>query len=339
MELLIVMGIIALLAALLLGAISRVRELSRRTKCSSNQAQIAKGAVARATQDPLGIYIPTFNTNEHNLGYLYAGKFLTDPQVALCPSTDNTIREDIVVQSAWGAWDPHGLGGGGMLARLWGNSVPAGVTFPAAGVTDRDGVNTPAGFGGGISFDVWAWYSAGMWPDGTLIDWGGRDMNPQRGWGSRDPAVAALAPTYSAGSPGNALGPSSGPGNTTVGSQYDEYCDILKTNRQNFGQDSRILLTMDRLKGNITGWPDDTTNHGRVGVNISFLDGHAEWVDTSDEAGGGIDLFRIYMNSYRKPTSGSTAWTSTITAGKYSKSNFSPNQGPSRSLNRHTFTN
>jgi len=57
-EMLVVIAIIAILAGLLLPALARAREESRRKSCSSNLSQIVKGAVTY--QEPNGDYFPAF---------------------------------------------------------------------------------------------------------------------------------------------------------------------------------------------------------------------------------------------------------------------------------------
>jgi type II secretory pathway pseudopilin PulG len=306
-ELLVVIGIIALLSALLLGAIARVRELSRRTRCSANQSQIAKGAGARAAQDPLGIYIPTFSVAEHNLGYLFADRTLTDPGVTVCPSTDNVARDSELVAATTA--DPWGLdpSPGGLYARLWARDiVPLDTVRAAADSRDNSG---------GHSYAVWAWYFAGQWPDGNVVDSGPRDANPQRGFGARDPVVAARAPTSS-----SAL--------LTGG-------HVLKTNRLPYGQDSKILLTSDRMAGTVAGFPDLNSNHGEFGTAVSYLDGHAEWIETATGVDGGRTLLSVYLGGYVDVMAANpTFWTTNNTG--YSRATMTvPNSGST--LPTHTF--
>jgi len=57
-ELLVVIAIIAILAGLLLPALARAREESRRKSCNSNLGQIVKGATTY--QEPNGDFFPAF---------------------------------------------------------------------------------------------------------------------------------------------------------------------------------------------------------------------------------------------------------------------------------------
>ena len=45
----------------------------------------------------------------------------------------------------------------------------------------------------------------------------------------------------------------------------------------------------------INNWPDETDNHGAKGVNVGYLDGHAEWVQP------GRALLEVFMEGYYQP--------------------------------------
>jgi len=68
-ELLVVIAIIAILAGLLLPALSRAREESRRKACDSNLTQIVKGCIMY--QEPNGDYFPAFE--QDSMGNVPAG--------------------------------------------------------------------------------------------------------------------------------------------------------------------------------------------------------------------------------------------------------------------------
>jgi prepilin-type processing-associated H-X9-DG protein len=42
----------------------------------------------------------------------------------------------------------------------------------------------------------------------------------------------------------------------------------------------------------INNWPDKYDNHGAEGVNVSYLDGHAEWTPT------GVPLIKAFAYGY-----------------------------------------
>jgi prepilin-type N-terminal cleavage/methylation domain-containing protein len=101
-ELLVVIGIIAILIAILVPVLGRAREASRRTQCLSNLRELGTALVMYANnykdQIPIGYWDGMKQTNylvNYNeggiqyyamLGLLFQGKVMKDPRVMYCPN-------------------------------------------------------------------------------------------------------------------------------------------------------------------------------------------------------------------------------------------------------------
>src|SRR6266487_2561265 len=96
-ELLVVIGIIALLISILLPSLNRARETANRVKCASNERQIGQAILLYANENK-GNYPP-------DLGALMRTQDVT-PEVFVCPSSDNAVPPEIMGadknrQAAW----------------------------------------------------------------------------------------------------------------------------------------------------------------------------------------------------------------------------------------------
>lgn len=92
-ELLVVIGILAVLAAIVLPVMSGAREAGRKASCQSNLRQIYLG-VQQYVQDNDGWY-PAYNGNGNARAWQYkVSPYIKDIRVFRCPTLNNPITDD-----------------------------------------------------------------------------------------------------------------------------------------------------------------------------------------------------------------------------------------------------
>src|SRR5205823_5663697 len=90
-ELLVVIAIIAILASMLLPALSKAKERTRRLTCMNNEKQATLGCLMYADDDTKGTFAAVRSGGDDDQSWLYPS-YIRNPNVFSCPSTQNFIR-------------------------------------------------------------------------------------------------------------------------------------------------------------------------------------------------------------------------------------------------------
>jgi prepilin-type N-terminal cleavage/methylation domain-containing protein/prepilin-type processing-associated H-X9-DG protein len=245
-ELLVVIGIIAVLIGILLPALNAARRASQVTVCASNQRQIVLAAIMHANDHKKRIYIPTFDSSNDSLAHLWP-KYLKNMQAGVCPGTMNVIRPNVYFDQTK-AMNRYGM-----------RDIPIDLTATAP--------NGTADNTGGHSYELWAWYPCNIKSTNGLLftddnvqpPWVQRGVEPGQagwGWGSWDPSPSA------------------------------QHFVIKTTKNVRKPQECILVVDADAdngTGGRLNNWPDPGNNHGDKGFNIGFADGHTAFCRRGQE--------------------------------------------------------
>jgi prepilin-type N-terminal cleavage/methylation domain-containing protein/prepilin-type processing-associated H-X9-DG protein len=242
-ELLVVIGIIALLISILIPALTKARETANRAKCASNLHQLTMAALMRATDDQRrGVMVPTPNGGSDSLAYLVP-QYVKNYTVGICPSTENYIRPD-VYDNYLNSYQNYGQNL--VLLDLEKAAVNRG-NFP------------------GVSYEIFGWYSGNeLFPDGVAINGAGQ-TDTINGWLGLHPGDWGYASNNDLPSTNTANVPK------RLGHLRGNTTTILFLDADNDPEGSSLTAPQNN-------WPDPDNNHGKAGLNMGFCDGHVSFI-------------------------------------------------------------
>jgi prepilin-type processing-associated H-X9-DG protein len=242
-ELLVVIGIIALLISILIPTLNKAREAANKAKCSSNLHQLVLAALLRATDDQRnGTMVPTPNGGSDSLAYLVP-QYVKNVNVGICPSTENYIRPNLYMDYTT-AYNDYGS-----------NTVLQDLTAAAPN----------RGAFPGTSYEIFGWYTGdAVFPDGTVINTAAH-QDTINGWLGLHPGDWGYAPNNDLASTMTANVPK------RLGHFRGQSTTILFLDSDQDPAGSSLTAPQNN-------WPDPHNNHGTAGLNIGFCDGHVQWV-------------------------------------------------------------
>jgi prepilin-type N-terminal cleavage/methylation domain-containing protein/prepilin-type processing-associated H-X9-DG protein len=222
-ELLVVIAIIAILASMLLPAMSKAKERAKRIGCMNNEKQMTLGSLMYVDDFTAGWFSLTATDGDDDQGWLFP-TYVNNVNTFICPDTQNFIR----------------------ATNYWRN-----VNFGHLELYDLYQHAKNKLLNPGTSYELFGWWGYTGW-----------DAYPNE----RKTKANVLTWTYHYPSSFSYIG------RNYIGSVAGA---------------SRACLFLDEddgYNGSRNNIPDPIDNHGSDGANVSFCDGHAEFIGAKPES-------------------------------------------------------